>query len=150
MNNDTASPANFLSAGSASVWVACGGILGALSRHGVDVLFMPVHGLHPGFPWTTFGINVVGSALLGFITAWGEESTTAPRWLRPFGGIGFCGAFTTFSTASVEILLLARDGQATLALGYIAASLVCGILAVTLATALAVRMFKNPRSAKKP
>lgn len=123
--------------------VACGGVLGTLARHGMDRLLLPPHTLHSGFPWPTFIVNISGSALLGFVMAWGEESSHAPRWLRAFAGIGFCGSYTTFSTASVEILLLSRHGRPDLALSYLVASLVCGILAVAIATALAVRIFKN-------
>jgi len=131
---------------SVSLWVACGGVLGTLARHGVDKLLMPPPSAHPGFPWPTFLINVSGSALLGFILAWVEEIEHPPRWLRPGVGIGFCGAYTTFSTASVEILLLARDGQVSVALTYLAASVVSALLAVTITTAIAVKIFAGPRS----
>ncbi len=126
-----------------SAWVAFGGVLGALARNGIEQFFPPP-GAHLGFPWATFLINISGSALLGFVLAWTEEADDAPRWLRPGAGIGFCGAYTTFSTASVEILLLARDGNAPLALAYLGASIVCGLLAVTITTAIGVKIFKKP------
>ncbi|CAN5809291.1 fluoride efflux transporter CrcB [soil metagenome] len=148
MKNDTPFRATFPAWVPDSVWVALGGILGTLSRHGTDVLLLPSQLAHPGFPWPTFLINVSGAALLGFVMAWIEESARPPNWLRPFAAIGFCGSFTTFSTASVEILLLARDGHPAIALTYLAASLVCGILAVTITTALGVRIFKGPGAAK--
>ncbi len=125
-----------------SIWVACGGVLGTLSRYGLDHI-LPPHLWLPRFPWPTFVINVSGAALLGFIVAWTEESEHAPSWLRPGVAIGFCGAYTTFSTASVEILLMARDGHAESALAYLVASLGLGVLAVTISTALAVKIFKR-------
>ena len=131
-----------------TVWVACGGVLGALARNGVDLLLVPAHVVHPAFPWSTFFINVSGSAMLGFLMAWVEESEKHPRWLQPLDGIGFCGAFTTFSTTSVEILLLARDGQPGLAMGYLGVSLVSAVLAVTVATAIATRIFIKTGSVK--
>ncbi len=114
----------------------------------MDVLLIPVHVLHPSFPWPTFSINVSGAALLGFVIAWAEESKNPPRWLRPLAAVGFCGAYTTFSTASVEILLMARQGHAGIALGYVTASLMVGMLAVTITTAIAVKIFQNPDARK--
>lgn len=130
-----------------SVWVACGGVLGTLARYGMDQRLLPPQALPAGFPWPTLVVNISGAALLGFIVAWVEESDHPPRWLKPGAGIGFCGAYTTFSTASVEILLLARDGRSAVALSYLSASLVFGLLAVTITTAIAVKIFKNPHAA---
>ncbi len=125
-----------------------GGVFGTLARYGLDVALAPVDVFHIGFPVPTLLINLSGAALLGFITAWVEESKNPPRWLRPAAGVGFCGAYTTFSTASVEILLMARNGHAGIALGYLAASVVGGLLAVTITTELVVRIFKKSDPSK--
>lgn len=99
--------------------VACAGALGAVARYGV--------GLTVGvasFPWATLIVNVVGSALLGFVLA------VEPRWntdVVAAVGIGFLGAFTTFSTFSADTLALVRDGRAGVALGYVSASLVLAL-----------------------
>lgn len=137
----------FLSWGSEALWVACGGALGALARYGVEML-LPQHAVHPGFPWATFLINVSGAGLLGFVMAWVEEGEHPPHWLQAFAGIGFCGAFTTFSSASVEILLMARGGHIGLGATYLGASLAFGILAVTLTTTLGIHLFKNHNAGK--
>jgi CrcB protein len=50
---------------------------------------------------------------------------------------GFIGAFTTFSTFAVETDLLVKDGHAGLALAYVGATLVCGLVAVSLGIRLA-------------
>jgi len=132
-----------------SFWVATGGILGTLSRYGMDTLFPIPHISHPSFPWTTFWINISGAALLGFLIAWTEETHNHPKWLRPFGAIGFCGAYTTLSTANVEFIILCRADLAGTALTYIAASIFCGLIAVTLTTAIAVAVFtKGTRTQK--
>ncbi len=138
MNTRNQSPEQFLPWGASSAWVAAGGVLGTLARYGMDHVFPPPQIAHPGFPWTTFAINVSGAALLGFIMACVEENRRLPLWIKPFAAVGFCGAYTTFSTASVEILILARSGLHASATAYLVASLVCGILAVALTTALGV------------
>lgn len=144
--NETPRRGGFLA--SDSFLVACGGILGTYARNGLEHLVIPPHALLPGFPWPTFLVNMSGAALLGFILAWVEECDDAPSWLRPFAAIGFCGAYTTFSTASVEVLLLARDGHTGVALSYVVASFVIGILLVTLTTMIAARMFNKTDSMK--
>lgn len=138
-------PKRLTARGYDSICVAVGGVLGTLSRYGVDILMIPEAG-KLGFPWPTFLINITGAALLGFIMAWVEESESPPAWLRPGAAIGFCGAYTTFSTASVEILLLGREGHSMLGLTYLIASVAGGLLAVTITTALAVKIFRKSQA----
>ncbi len=81
-------------------------------------------------PVATIAINVVGSALLGFLTGL-VVFAGAPAPLTVVAGTGFCGGFTTFSTASFETVALARRGAVGLAaanaLGtWAAAVLACG------------------------
>jgi CrcB protein len=82
------------------------------------------------FPWPVLVVNVVGSLLLGVLLA---EEWDHPRLrlaLHDAGGIGFCGGLTTFSTFSVEVVQLARDGDTALAAMYAAASIVGAVLGV--------------------
>jgi CrcB protein len=74
------------------------------------------------WPWATFAVNVVGSALLGWVVA-GERHH---RLL----GIGFCGSLTTFSTFQLELLQMVDDGRVATAVVYAAASVAAGLLAV--------------------
>lgn len=78
----------------------CGGA-GAVSRFVVDAEIR--HRVRGSFPVGTFVINVLGSLLLGILTG---AATHHAAWLSPTAkaalGTGFCGGFTTFSTASVE------------------------------------------------
>ena len=81
-------------------------------------------------PLATIGINIVGSALLGLITGL-VLFASAPSTLALIVGTGFCGGFTTFSTASFETVALARRGENRLALvnvlgTWVAATLACG------------------------
>jgi CrcB protein len=57
------------------------------------------------FPWGTFTVNVIGSAILGFLAA-----LPAGTGMLALAGTGFCGALTTYSTFGYETLRLAEDG----------------------------------------
>jgi fluoride exporter len=98
--------------------IAIGGALGAVARYQVWRWVQPVG---VSFPWATLLINVSGSLLLAFIYRY-IEATTGSAQMRAFLGIGFCGAFTTFSTFSYETVLLFQNGEAGRASVYVAAS----------------------------
>src|SRR3954465_9883382 len=103
--------------------VAAGGALGVLSRYGISRLTLHSEGLI----WSTVGINIVGSFLLGLLVA--EDWFS--RDVREALGIGFLGGFTTFSTFSAQIVLEVDGGNAGKAGAYLAASVVGGIAAAT-------------------
>ncbi len=82
-------------------------------------------------------MNIAGSLLLGVFLAEEWAHPTRRLVLHDFGGIGFCGGLTTFSTFSVEVVAMARDGDTAVAIVYAIASVVVAIAAVVLgATAL--------------
>ena len=86
------------------------------------------------FPWATFLINVLGSALLGVVAAaYLNHPDPARRNWYLLLGTGFCGGFTTFSTFSLEALTLIQDGRPWTALAYALGSVACGLLAVWVA-----------------
>jgi CrcB protein len=64
----------------------------------------------PGFPWGTLVINVTGSFLLGLLFVILTERTTTSAAVRSALTIGFVGAYTTFSTFSLETVRLLEDG----------------------------------------
>jgi CrcB protein len=107
--------------------LACGGVLGALSRYAIS-LALPTETAR--FPWGTFLINVSGSAALGFILILVIEHFPRGRLARPVIGTGFLGAYTTFSTFTVEAVDLVRSGHPEIAFAYLAGSVVAGLLAV--------------------
>ncbi len=109
--------------------IAAGGVLGALGRYGLAVALPTRTGQ---FPWGTFCTNVTGSLILGALLALVVSRYAHTRYLRPFLGTGVIGAYTTFSTYTVEADLLVRDGHALLAIGYVLASLLAGLVAVWL------------------
>ena len=109
--------------------VALGAAVGAPTRYLVDRF---VRSRFPGFPWGTLLVNVVGSALLGFLTA-----LPVSAGLGALLGAGFCGALTTYSTFGYETLSLARAGTRARALAYVLASAAVGVAAAVAGAALA-------------
>lgn len=112
--------------------VATGGVAGALARAGVAEAVAS--------PWGTLTVNLVGTALLGWLFTRLQERLPPSTFRRPALGTGFCGALTTFSTLQVELIRMARDGRVALAAGYLAASLAGGLVGVYLATAATRRV----------
>jgi len=112
--------------------VGIGGTLGVLARYGVSRLTLHTDAL----VWSTVGINVLGSFLLGLLVAehWFD------RDIREAIGVGFLGGFTTFSTFSVQIVLEVDGGEPGRAAVYLLASVVGGIVAATLGYMLGRRL----------
>ncbi|MBV1852190.1 fluoride efflux transporter FluC [Catellatospora tritici] len=119
--------------------ISAGGVLGALARYGLGVAFPQPP---DGFPWTVFGINVLGCGLIGVLMVLVTQVYPGRRLLRPFLGTGVLGGFTTFSTYTVDIVRLLHAGAPGTALAYLAGTLVSALLAVyggTVLTRWAVR-----------
>ncbi len=110
--------------------IAGGGALGALSRYGVNTAAF--HLLGPGFPWATLGVNVIGSFLMGCSIAAFAHFWQPSEEVRLFLITGFLGAFTTFSTFSLDAVALWERGQMISAAGYISASVILSITALLL------------------
>lgn len=103
--------------------VALGGALGSVLRYAVGL------GLAGRFPVGTLVVNVLGSALLGYLAARGLGMSPVARLAL---GVGFCGGFTTFSALSVDTLRLAGEGRFGAALGSVALNLALGLGAAAL------------------
>ena len=89
--------------------IAAGGALGALMRYWVSTGIYSLIGR--GFPWGTLVVNVLGSLLMGVLYVWLMERVSQSVEWRAFLLIGLLGAFTTFSTFSIETLNLLEAGQ---------------------------------------
>lgn len=113
--------------------VVLAGSLGAATRFVVDGEAR--HRWPSSFPWATALINVTGSALLGVVLGL-VQSQGAPDALRLVVGVGFCGGYTTFSTASVETVRLAQQGRVGSALTYALVPLVLSVGAAAAGFAL--------------
>ena len=84
--------------------VAVGGAIGAVSRHW---LYDAVNGLlGRGFPFGTLAVNVIGSAMMGFLYVWLFDRLNMGTPWRAFLLVGCLGSFTTFSAFSLETLNL--------------------------------------------
>jgi CrcB protein len=125
--------------------IAAGGALGTIARYGVE---RAVGTESLGFPWATFAVNVAGSFILAVVVTLVADHMPDDRWLRPFAAAGFCGGFTTFSTFALEIDQRARHGHFGSATAYLAASLVAGIGAALVGSAL-VRPSRESRSEER-
>ncbi|HKK22843.1 MAG TPA: fluoride efflux transporter CrcB [Pseudohaliea sp.] len=108
------------------LFVALGGAGGAVTRY---LLGSWLHALWAGaWPVGTFLVNVTGSAAIGAVFVLLERGSLHPDW-RSVLMVGFLGAFTTFSTFSLETVELWQGGEGGLALGYVLASVVGCVLA---------------------
>lgn len=105
--------------------IAVGGGLGTLARYGVERLW-PV--APSGFPYSTLAINLLGSFLLGMLVVAVTDIWRPHRLLRPALGTGVLGGFTTFSTFAVELRGLGAAHELATACGYLAASVVGGLM----------------------
>ena len=115
-------------------WLLVGvaGAAGAVTRYGI-ARALPI----TDFPWATFVVNVTGSFLLGIVLTWGVAGRL-PADATAAVAVGFLGAYTTYSTFSWELLSLGRRDQLALAAGYLALSVVTGVLAAWLGFRLAL------------
>ena len=106
------------------LYIAIGGAFGAVSRYGVTLGAARLGAT--GFPYATLTVNVFGSFLIGLFVVWLGGRTEINSALRPLIQVGFLGALTTFSTFSLDALILVEQGRFTQAGLYIVASvLVC-------------------------
>jgi fluoride exporter len=115
--------------------VAGGSAVGGLARWALHAVSVRLLG--KAWPYGTFVINVTGCLLLGWLAAYLTQriklhDEAGVDELRLLVGVGFCGAYTTFSTFGVETDSLFRAGSLTAGLLYVGLSVLCGLLAVRL------------------
>ncbi|MDP5031058.1 MAG: fluoride efflux transporter CrcB [Paraglaciecola sp.] len=90
------------------LYIAVGGASGACMRYFLSQLIFQWFG--KGFPFGTLVVNVLGSFSLGLLYSLIEHGQMEATLWRATVGIGFLGAFTTFSTFSVDTLYLLQQG----------------------------------------
>lgn len=112
------------------VWTMLGGSLGALSRYFMGLWIMKAYEA-PRIPIAMVLVNGLGSFALGLLLGaiWNEQSYSllGTEELYSFLAVGFLGAFTTFSTFSVEALLLWQKGKVKEFLVYVTITTVMSI-----------------------
>lgn len=115
--------------------IALGGALGALTRYELGLWISDRW--NQEFPLHTFLINITGAFLLGFLNIlFMERMTVSPLW-RLGIGVGFLGAYTTFSTFGFETITLLEGGSYATAAAYTLLSIVIGFAGVALGIGLA-------------
>jgi fluoride exporter len=115
------------------LWVGLAGTLGAVARFSVDGAMRSR--ATTTLPIGTLTINLTGSLLLGILTGL-ITFHAAPSTLTLVAGTGFCGGYTTFSTASFETVRLAQQTRAYRAAMYSAVTLIGSIAAAAVGMAL--------------
>ncbi|WEV72809.1 CrcB family protein [Bifidobacterium sp. ESL0790] len=122
-----------------AVGLVAGGACGSLIRLALSALQSP----DVAWPWMTMAINLTGAVLLGCLTAY--MAAIGPdigewRVVRLSLGTGMVGGYTTYSTFMLEAAQRVTAGKAGLAMGYLAASIVFGLLCAMLGLALGSRL----------
>jgi CrcB protein len=102
--------------------VAAGGAIGAVARY----LVMSATGALMGssFPWSTLAVNVIGSFILGALVEAMALTWSVGLEFRAFLVVGVLGAFTTFSTFSLDVVVLYERGE----FGAIAAYMIVSVI----------------------
>ncbi len=108
--------------------VALGGALGSLLRYFVAGAIQSA--ASSGFPWGIFVVNVSGGFVMGVIVELGALKLQMSPEIRAFLTVGILGGYTTFSTFSLDSVLLIQRGAYLSAATYVAGSVALSILAL--------------------
>jgi fluoride exporter len=107
--------------------VAVGGAIGSVARYLLAGIIQPAGS---SFNWGILAVNVIGAFVMGLIVeASALKYNLAPE-MRAFLTVGILGGFTTFSTFSLDSVLLIQRGAYAAAAGYIGGSVILSILAL--------------------
>ena len=120
----------------ATLFIALGSALGGVARYWVSGWVAGWVG--ETFPWGTLVVNVVGSAIIGVLAAFGDSARLGlPAEARLFLMVGVLGGFTTFSSFSLQTLRLMQDGDWLRAAGNVLLSVAVCLVAVAVGYRLA-------------
>ncbi len=111
-----------------------GGILGTLARYIFGGAIYRLAGTD--FPYGTLAVNLSGCFVIGFLAAIADEKFLLGPNAKIFLMVGFCGAYTTFSTFMLETANLIKDGEMGRAFLNVAGSVVIGFIALRLGVLL--------------
>lgn len=102
------------------------GIGGAL-RHGVNIVAARLFG--PTFPYGTLFVNVSGSFLIAVLVGYFAARSGLSQDVRLFLTTGILGGFTTFSTFSLDTMVLLERSDAVLSAVYVLLSIALSLAA---------------------
>lgn len=108
--------------------IAAGGALGAVMRHGANILTLRVLG--DGFPSGTLAVNILGSFMMGVLMAVFAGMWNPSQEIRAFLTVGILGGFTTFSAFSMDTMALWTRGDLMHAMAYVLGSVILSIAAL--------------------
>jgi CrcB protein len=116
-----------------------GGALGTVARYFLDTALTTSPGR---FPWATLLINLIGSACIGLLIPLTEHVHVRLPLARPFLVIGILGGWTTYSALAVDGIQLAQHGHALSTIGYLAGTVIGGLVAVLAGNSLGHRVVR--------
>ena len=90
-------------------FIAIGGAFGACSRYLISELCVILFGR--GFPYGTLTVNIIGSLIMGLLMSGLNQGMIEAAPWRPMIGLGFLGALTTFSTFSMDNIVMMQQGE---------------------------------------
>jgi CrcB protein len=111
--------------------VGLGGALGSVLRYWIGLAMNT-----PGFPWGTLGVNILGSGVIGVLAGLGISGN-----FRLFLVTGVLGGFTTFSSYSLEAVMMIERRDYALAAAYVVGSVVLTVVALFIGLMVARRAF---------
>lgn len=106
--------------------LALGGMIGTFARYFISSMLIKTLG--SSFPYGTIAVNLLGCFVIGFLTIISENKMALSPNSRALLIVGFCGAFTTFSTFILETATLLRDGDTMKAFLNVLISVLAGFL----------------------
>ena len=109
--------------------VAIGGALGSMARYALSMWICDI--TSHKFPYATLVVNVAGSFVMGVLFVVIIERAALPAEMRSLLMIGFIGAFTTFSTFSLDALGLWQNGHITMSLLYMVSTVILCLIAIS-------------------
>ena len=120
------------------LYIALGGAIGSVARYAVSGSM--ARATHEVFPWGTLTANISGCFVIGlFAVLTGPDGRIpASPDVRQFVMVGICGGYTTFSSFSLQTLVLARDGDMTRAAANVVVSVLFCLVGVYLGSMLGV------------
>jgi fluoride exporter len=121
--------------------VAAGGALGSMARFGLGLLAAR---LAPNATWPmgTFAANILGGLAMGLLVGWlAFKGGAQQETIRLFAAVGVLGGFTTFSSYSLEAVMMIERRDYALAAAYVVGSVVLAVVALFIGLMVARRAF---------